>query len=84
MINKFKIILVEPQMGENIGSAARAMLNGLNELNLIKPRDAWLILKQRHGSLEDNSLVETDIWMNQQHTSYYFYYQEKEILINQF
>jgi tRNA/rRNA methyltransferase len=36
------IILVEPQMGENIGMAARAMANfGLSELRLVAPRDGW-------------------------------------------
>src|SRR4029077_7351546 len=36
------IILVEPQLGENIGAAARAMLNcGLTDLRLVKPRDGW-------------------------------------------
>ncbi len=36
------IILVDPQMGENIGAAARAMLNcGLSELRLVRPRDGW-------------------------------------------
>ena len=36
------IILVEPQLGENIGACARAMLNcGLTELRLVKPRDGW-------------------------------------------
>ena len=36
------IILVRPQMGENIGSAARAMLNfGLDRLRLVAPRDGW-------------------------------------------
>ena len=36
------IILVQPQMGENIGACARAMLNcGLTELRLVKPRDGW-------------------------------------------
>ncbi len=36
------IILVEPQLGENIGMAARAMLNcGLTELRLVSPRDGW-------------------------------------------
>lgn len=35
-------ILVRPQMGENIGAAARAMLNfGLNRLRLVDPRDGW-------------------------------------------
>ena len=36
------IILVAPQLGENIGAAARAMLNcGLDELRLVRPRDGW-------------------------------------------
>lgn len=36
------IILVEPQLGENIGTAARAMANfGLSSLRLVKPRDGW-------------------------------------------
>jgi tRNA/rRNA methyltransferase len=36
------VILVEPQLGENIGTAARAMANfALNELRLVRPRDGW-------------------------------------------
>jgi len=36
------IILVRPQLGQNIGKAARAMLNfGLTELRLVSPRDGW-------------------------------------------
>ena len=36
------MILIEPQMGENIGTAARAMLNfGLSEMRLVNPRDGW-------------------------------------------
>jgi len=36
------IILVQPQLGENIGTAARAMLNcGLDDLRLVCPRDGW-------------------------------------------
>jgi len=36
------IVLVRPQLGENIGKAARAMLNfGLSELRLVAPRDGW-------------------------------------------
>lgn len=35
-------VLVEPQMGENIGAAARAMWNfGLTRLRLVRPRDGW-------------------------------------------
>ncbi len=36
------VILVEPQLGENIGTTARAMANfGLTRLRLVKPRDGW-------------------------------------------
>jgi tRNA/rRNA methyltransferase len=36
------VVLVEPQLGENIGSAARAMANfGLSKLRLVKPRQGW-------------------------------------------
>lgn len=36
------LVLVRPQLGENIGKAARAMLNfGLVEMRLVSPRDGW-------------------------------------------
>lgn len=36
------IILVEPQLGKNIGAVARVMLNfGLTDLRLVRPRDGW-------------------------------------------
>ena len=36
------IVLVRPQLGENIGKTARAMLNfGLTELRMVEPRDGW-------------------------------------------
>ena len=41
-IGKPVIVLVRPQLGQNIGKAARAMLNfGLTELRLVAPRDGW-------------------------------------------
>ena len=42
MNNQPAIILVNPQLGENIGKAARAMLNfGFTEMRIVKPRDGW-------------------------------------------
>lgn len=42
MTDKPVIVLVRPQLGENIGKAARAMLNfGLTEMRLVEPRDGW-------------------------------------------
>src|SRR6202167_2270752 len=36
------VVLVEPQLGENIGAVARAMANfGLSRLRLVRPRQAW-------------------------------------------
>ena len=40
--NKPVIVLVRPQLGQNIGKAARAMLNfELTEMRLVAPRDGW-------------------------------------------
>lgn len=45
------IILVQPQLGENIGAAARAMLNfQLSDLRLVSPRDGWPNEKARSSS----------------------------------
>ena len=44
MISQHKpsIILINPQLGENIGMVARAMLNcGLTDLRIVNPRDGW-------------------------------------------
>ncbi len=53
------IILVEPQLGENIGSTSRAMLNfGVSDLRLVNPRDGWPNTKANAmaaGALEDNN-----------------------------
>ena len=36
------VILIRPQLGENIGAAARAMMNcGLREMRIVAPRDGW-------------------------------------------
>jgi tRNA/rRNA methyltransferase len=52
------IVLVEPQLGENIGAAARVMANfGLARLRLVKPRDGWPnIQAQRSASGADRIL----------------------------
>ena len=42
MLHDPTFVLVRPQMGENIGAAARAMLNfGLARMRLVAPRDGW-------------------------------------------
>ncbi|MGI4776459.1 MAG: RNA methyltransferase [Janthinobacterium lividum] len=41
-MNKAAIIMVAPQMGENIGAAARIMKNfGFDDLRIVAPRDGW-------------------------------------------
>jgi tRNA/rRNA methyltransferase len=45
------VVLVEPQLSENIGTAARAMANfGLGDLRLVKPRDGWPSDKARSAA----------------------------------
>ena len=54
------IILVEPQLGENIGMAARAMANfGLSDLRLVRPRDKWLNQKTEAASAGAVHLVKS-------------------------
>jgi tRNA/rRNA methyltransferase len=58
------IILVEPQLGENIGAAARVMANfGLGRLRLVKPRDGWPNTQaQRSASGADRILDEAALF----------------------
>jgi tRNA/rRNA methyltransferase len=45
------IVLVEPQLGENIGAAARVMANfALERLRLVKPRDGWPNIQARRAA----------------------------------
>ncbi len=45
------IILVEPQMGENIGAVARVMGNfGLSNLRVVRPRDGWPNIAARRSA----------------------------------
>ncbi len=53
------IILVEPQLGENIGMVARAMANfGLDELRLINPRDGWPSEKARAAASKADHVID--------------------------
>lgn len=62
------IVLVEPQLGENIGMVARAMANfGLAELRLVNPRDGWPNEKAvAAASKADHILEATRIYQNLQ------------------
>jgi tRNA/rRNA methyltransferase len=58
------IVLVEPQLGENIGAAARVMANfGLGQLRLVRPRDGWPnIHAHRSASGADRILERTALF----------------------
>jgi tRNA/rRNA methyltransferase len=53
------IILVDPQLGENIGTSARAMLNcGLTDLRLVRPRDGWPNEKARSAASGADKVID--------------------------
>ncbi len=53
------VVLVNPQLGENIGTAARAMANfGLHELRIVEPRDGWPNEKALTASSGANWIIE--------------------------
>ncbi|MCB1383271.1 MAG: RNA methyltransferase [Notoacmeibacter sp.] len=53
------IVLVEPQLGENIGMVARAMANfGLAELRLVNPRDGWPSEKARSAASKADHVID--------------------------
>jgi tRNA/rRNA methyltransferase len=58
------VVLVEPQLGENIGMAARAMGNfGLTRLRLVKPRDGWPnMAAQRAAAGADHILERVELF----------------------
>lgn len=58
------VVLVEPQLGENIGMAARAMGNfGLTRLRLVKPRDGWPnMAAQRAAAGADHILGQVELF----------------------
>src|SRR5215470_6419115 len=56
------VVLVEPQLGENIGTAARAMANfGLTRLRLVRPRDAWPNVHARRAASGANAVLDSAV-----------------------
>lgn len=54
------IVLVAPQLPENIGAAARAMANfGLSDLRLVNPREAWPNDKARASASGADHVIDT-------------------------
>ena len=59
MQNKFGFILVNPQLGENIGACARALKNfGFSNLNIVAPRDPWPNTKARMTSVGAYNIIQ--------------------------
>ncbi len=53
------VILVEPQLGENIGMVARAMANfGMSELRLVNPRDGWPNAKAQAAASKADHVID--------------------------
>jgi tRNA/rRNA methyltransferase len=53
------IILVEPQLSENVGTAARAMANfGLGDLRLVNPREGWPSEKARAAAARADHVID--------------------------
>ena len=60
MLNKFGFILVNPQLGENIGSCARALKNfGFSNLSIVSPRDGWPNTKAKMTSVGAFNLIKS-------------------------
>ena len=56
------VVLVEPQLGENIGMVARAMANfGLSELRLVNPRDGWPSEKARAAASRADHVIDATV-----------------------
>ncbi len=61
------IILVRPQMVENIGATARAMMNcGLHDLRIVEPRDPWPLSATLQERMEAASAGACDIFKSTQ------------------
>ena len=66
-MNNVFIILVKPQLGQNIGSVARVMKNlNFENLRIVNPRDGWpnkkaATVSSGGGSLIDNAIIENQV-----------------------
>jgi len=59
MDSRFGFILVNPQLGENIGACARALKNfGFSNLNIVAPRDPWPNTKARMTSVGAFNIIQ--------------------------
>jgi tRNA/rRNA methyltransferase len=59
MINAPVIILVEPQLAQNVGKSARAMMNcGVRDLRLVRPSAKWLSQDARSTAAGADGILE--------------------------
>lgn len=71
-------VLVRPQMGENIGAAARAMWNfGLDRMRIVAPRDGWpnqkaVAMSSGAGRLLDEAQLHPDLAKSLEDCTYVF------------
>jgi tRNA/rRNA methyltransferase len=65
-MKNISIILVKPQMGENIGATARIMKNfGIQDLRIVSPRDGWPNKKAQDMSANASDIIEKAIIYNE-------------------
>jgi tRNA/rRNA methyltransferase len=59
-LDNISIILIKPQMGENIGATARAMKNfGITNLRIVAPRDGWPNPKAHDMAASADDIIES-------------------------
>ena len=58
MKNNYGFVLIQPQLGENIGASARSLKNfGFNNLVITNPRDGWPNIKAKATSVEAIDII---------------------------
>ena len=57
-LKNISIVLVKPQIGENIGATARAMKNfGLSNLSIVSPKEKWPNTKAIYTSVKASDII---------------------------
>jgi tRNA/rRNA methyltransferase len=57
-LKNISIVLIKPQIGENIGATARAMKNfGLNKLIIVNPKEKWPNTKAVYTSVKAVDII---------------------------
>ena len=57
-LKNISIVLIKPQIGENIGATARAMKNfGLSNLSIVSPKEKWPNVKAIYTSVKAVDII---------------------------